>query len=166
FQSFAHVTFAVCLIYLNQSTGTVCLTFGVLAFVESGGIPKDSTLSALQWVFNLTVLCIGVGIITVFVSLSGFIGSLRENRCLLKFYYILLTILFLTEVVACILFFIYRDSAIRKVEDLIRITFVTQYRELGFEDTTSFMDFIQKEVMLRIALFGLCWSFIFELINL
>ncbi|TGZ59000.1 hypothetical protein CRM22_009308 [Opisthorchis felineus] len=128
-------------------TGAIFLVFGAIAFVESGGIPKDSTVTALQWLFNLTVLCIGVGIITLFVSMAGFMGSLRENRCCLKFYYIVLTVLFLVEVVCCVLFFIYRDTAIRKLEDLIRITFVTQYREPGFEDTTNFMDFIQKELI-------------------
>ncbi|CAL8079095.1 unnamed protein product [Calicophoron daubneyi] len=141
------VKYSLCLAnFIFLATGTVILLFGIIAFIESGGIPKHSNITALQWIFNLTVLCIGVGVVTVFVSLGGFIGSLRENRCLLKFYYSMLTVLFLVEVVCCVLFFIYRDTAIKKVEDLIRITFVTQYREIGFEDTTNFMDFIQKEL--------------------
>ncbi|KAH8854459.1 Tetraspanin-33 [Schistosoma japonicum] len=140
------VKYSLCLAnFIFLTIGTVFLVFGAIAFIESGGIPWKSNITALQWLFNLTVICTGVGIITLFVSLAGFIGSLRENNCLLKFYYSILTLLFLTEVICCVLFFVYRESAIRKLEELIKTTFVTQYRELGFEDTTNFMDFIQKE---------------------
>ncbi|KAH8854457.1 Tetraspanin-33 [Schistosoma japonicum] len=141
------VKYSLCLAnFIFLTIGTVFLVFGAIAFIESGGIPWKSNITALQWLFNLTVICTGVGIITLFVSLAGFIGSLRENNCLLKFYYSILTLLFLTEVICCVLFFVYRESAIRKLEELIKTTFVTQYRELGFEDTTNFMDFIQKEI--------------------
>lgn len=141
------VKYSLCLAnFIFLTIGTVFLVFGAIAFIESGGIPWKSNITALQWLFNLTVICTGVGIITLFVSLAGFIGSLRENNCLLKFYYSILTLLFLTEVICCVLFFVYRESAIRKLEELIKTTFVTQYRELGFEDTTNFMDFIQKEL--------------------
>ncbi|CAH8485073.1 unnamed protein product [Heterobilharzia americana] len=141
------VKYSLCLAnFIFLTIGAVFFVFGVIAIVESGGIPWKSSITALQWLFNLTVICIVVGVITLFVSLAGFVGSLRENSCLLKFYYSILTLLFLTEVICCVLFFVYRDSATRKLEDLIRTTFVTQYRELGFEDTTNFMDFIQKEL--------------------
>ncbi|CAH8831013.1 unnamed protein product [Trichobilharzia szidati] len=141
------VKYSLCLAnFIFLTIGAVFLVVGVIAFVESGGIPWKSNIGALQWLFNLTVICIGFGVITLFVSSAGFVGSLRENSCLLKFYYSVLTILFLTEVICCVLFFVYRDSALRKLEDLIRTTFLTQYREIGFEDTTNFMDFIQREL--------------------
>lgn len=68
-----------------QAVGTLFLVFGVIAFSESGGIPWKSKAIALHWLFNLTVICMVVGVITLFVSLAGFVGSLRENTCLLRF---------------------------------------------------------------------------------
>ncbi|CAH8438653.1 unnamed protein product [Schistosoma turkestanicum] len=140
------VKYSLCLAnFIFLVVGAMLLVFGVIAFIDSGGIQWTSNITALQWLFNFTVICMGVGIITLFVSLAGFIGSLRENNCLLKFYYSILTLLFLTEVILCVLSFVYRESAIRKLEELIKTAFVTQYRELGFEDTTNFMDFIQQK---------------------
>ncbi len=65
--------------------GGLLFVLGVIAFAESGVITRQSSISFLHWVFNLTVIVIGVGFITMFVASTGFIGSLRENRCLLKF---------------------------------------------------------------------------------
>lgn len=64
-----------------------CLLFilGVIAFAESGIANRKTSISLLQWIFNLTVLVLGVGLITTCVAFTGFIGSLRENQCLLKF---------------------------------------------------------------------------------
>ncbi|CAH8444699.1 unnamed protein product [Schistosoma curassoni] len=141
------VKYSLCLAnFIFLAVGTLFLVFGVIAFSESGGIPWKSKAIALHWLFNLTVICMVVGVITLFVSLAGFVGSLRENTCLLRFYYFILTLLFLTEVVCCVLFFVYRESTVHRLEELIKTTFVIQYREIGFEDTTNFMDFIQKEL--------------------
>ena len=64
-----------------------CLLFvlGIIALAESGIINRRSNISLLQWIFNLTVLVFGTGFITMCVAFTGFIGSLRENQCLLKF---------------------------------------------------------------------------------
>ncbi len=40
----------------------------------------------------------------------------------------------------------YRETALNRAEEIVKRTFITQYREVGFEDSTNFMDFIQKEV--------------------
>ncbi|VDN97133.1 unnamed protein product [Rodentolepis nana] len=80
------------------------------------------------------------------VAFTGFIGSLRENQCLLKFYYISLAILFVCETIIGVFFFIYRESAMSRIEEVIKKTFISQYREVGFEDSTKFVDFIQVEL--------------------
>lgn len=67
-----------------QAAGTFLLIFGIIALIESGGLPAHTSFSPIQWMFNLTVLCVVVGVTTVFISLAGFIGSLREIRVLLK----------------------------------------------------------------------------------
>ncbi|CAH8489414.1 unnamed protein product [Schistosoma rodhaini] len=80
------VKYSLCLTnFIFLAVGTVFLVFGVIAFTESGGIPWKSKTVALHWLFNLTVICMVVGVITLFVSLAGFVGSLRENTCLLRF---------------------------------------------------------------------------------
>ncbi|TPP58112.1 Tetraspanin [Fasciola gigantica] len=141
------VKYSLCLAnFIFLAVGTFLLIFGIIALIESGGLPAHAAFSPLQWMFNLTVLCIVVGITTVFVSLAGFIGSLREIQVLLKCYFVFLAILFLAEVVACVLFFAFQDVAIKQMEDLIRKTFVTQYREPGFEDSTTFVNFIQRKL--------------------
>uniref|UniRef100_A0A0V0JC71 Uncharacterized protein n=2 Tax=Schistocephalus solidus TaxID=70667 RepID=A0A0V0JC71_SCHSO len=132
--------------FLFVMIGSIFLVFGIIAFVESGIITQKSKICILHWIFNITVIVIIVGFITVLVSATGFIGSLRENQCLLKFYYISLAMLFVCETIIGILFFIYRETAINHAEEIVKKTFVTQYREVGFEDSTNFMDFLQKEL--------------------
>ncbi|KAM7533137.1 hypothetical protein Aperf_G00000126905 [Anoplocephala perfoliata] len=125
-----------------------CLFFilGVIAFAESGIINRKSSISLLQWIFNLTVIVFGVGFVTTCVAFTGFIGSLRENLCLLKFYYISLALLFVCETIIGIFFFVYRESAINRIEEVAKKTFISQYREIGFEDSTKFVDFLQVEL--------------------
>nr|VZH98906.1 unnamed protein product [Spirometra erinaceieuropaei] len=133
--------------FLFVMIGGILLVLGIIAFVESGVITQKSKICILHWIFNITVIVIIVGFITVLVSATGFIGSLRENQCLLKFYYISLAILFVCETIIGILFFVYRETAINHAEEIVKKTFVTQYREVGFEDSTNFMDFLQKEIL-------------------
>ncbi|BHF73737.1 Tetraspanin-33 [Sparganum proliferum] len=120
--------------FLFVMIGGILLVLGIIAFVESGVITQKSKICILHWIFNITVIVIIVGFITVLVSATGFIGSLRENQCLLKF------------TIIGTLFFVYRETAINHAEEIVKKTFVTQYREVGFEDSTNFMDFLQKEL--------------------
>uniref|UniRef100_A0A5K3EU08 Tetraspanin n=1 Tax=Mesocestoides corti TaxID=53468 RepID=A0A5K3EU08_MESCO len=132
--------------FFFMMAGGMLFILGVIAFAESAIITQKSTISLLQWLFNLTVIVIGVGFITMCVAFTGFTGSLRENQCLLKFYYISLALLFVFETIIGIFFFVYRETAINRAEELVKKTFISQYREIGFEDSTSFVDFIQVEL--------------------
>ncbi|KAM3173062.1 hypothetical protein ACTXT7_013253 [Hymenolepis weldensis] len=47
-------------------------------------------------------------------------------------------LLFVCETIIGIFFFVYRESAMNRIEEVVKKTFISQYREIGFEDSTNY----------------------------
>ncbi|KAM8978333.1 tetraspanin-33 isoform X2 [Sarcophilus harrisii] len=88
------------------------------------------------------ILLIIVGILMFLLTFCGCIGSLRENICLLQTFSFCLTIVFLLQLAAGVLGFVFSDKARGKVSEIINNAIVHYRDDL---DLQNLIDFGQKE---------------------
>lgn len=88
------------------------------------------------------VMLMVVGVLMFFITFCGCVGSLRENICLLQTFCIFLTIIFLLQLAAGVLGFIFSDKAQSKVSEMINKA-ITHYRD--DIDLQNLIDFGQRE---------------------
>ncbi|XP_053320862.1 tetraspanin-33 [Spea bombifrons] len=89
-----------------------------------------------------SLLLIVAGILMFLITFFGCIGSLRENICLLQTFSICLTLIFLLQLAAGILGFVFSDKARGKVSEMISNAIVHYRDDL---DLQNLIDFGQKE---------------------
>uniref|UniRef100_A0A6J0VBV2 Tetraspanin-33 isoform X1 n=1 Tax=Pogona vitticeps TaxID=103695 RepID=A0A6J0VBV2_9SAUR len=90
------------------------------------------------------VLLILIGVLMFFVTFCGCIGSLRENICLLQTFSVCLTVIFLLQLAAGILGFIFSDKARGKVSEIVNNAIVHYRDDL---DLQNLIDFGQRELL-------------------
>uniref|UniRef100_A0ACB8FLV5 Tetraspanin-33 n=1 Tax=Sphaerodactylus townsendi TaxID=933632 RepID=A0ACB8FLV5_9SAUR len=88
------------------------------------------------------ILLIVVGVLMFFITFCGCIGSLRENICLLQAFSVCLAVIFLLQLVAGILGFVFSDKASGKVSEIVNNAIVHYRDDL---DLQNLIDFGQKE---------------------
>ncbi|KAK6306148.1 hypothetical protein J4Q44_G00230730 [Coregonus suidteri] len=86
--------------------GTVGFGFGVFLMMNSKVSSLIPSLSSL----NLANMFFITGIIMTCVSFLGFLGAMKENRCLLITFFILLFILMLVELTTAVLLLLYESK--------------------------------------------------------
>ncbi|XP_074880614.1 tetraspanin-33 isoform X2 [Buteo buteo] len=89
-----------------------------------------------------TILLVVVGILTFLITFCGCVGSLRENICLLQAFSVCLTVVFLLQLAAGVLGFVFSDKARGKVSEIINSAIVHYRDDL---DLQNLIDFGQKE---------------------
>uniref|UniRef100_A0A672SZW2 Tetraspanin n=1 Tax=Sinocyclocheilus grahami TaxID=75366 RepID=A0A672SZW2_SINGR len=85
-----------------------------------------------------------VGILMFFITFCGCVGSLRENICLLQTFCIILTIIFLLQLVAGVLGFVFSDKARGKVTEMVDNA-IEHYRD--DIDLQNLIDYGQKQLV-------------------
>ncbi|NXD73710.1 TSN33 protein, partial [Eolophus roseicapillus] len=100
----------------------------------------EATMACL--VVDPAILLIVVGVLTFFIAFCGCIGSLRENIVLLQAFSICLAIIFLLQLVAGVLGFVFSDKARGKVSEIINGAIMHYRDDL---DLQNLIDFGQKE---------------------
>ncbi|XP_023445919.1 tetraspanin-33 isoform X2 [Dasypus novemcinctus] len=88
------------------------------------------------------ILLIVVGVLMFLLTFCGCIGSLRENICLLQTFSICLTVVFLLQLAAGVLGFVFSDKARGKVSEIINNAIVHYRDDL---DLQNLIDFGQKK---------------------
>ncbi|CAM4565106.1 hypothetical protein PO909_028971 [Leuciscus waleckii] len=83
-----------------------------------------------------------VGVLMFFITFCGCVGSLRENICLLQTFCIILTIIFLLQLVAGVLGFVFSDKARGKVTEMVDNA-IKHYRD--DLDLQNLIDYGQKQ---------------------
>ncbi|XP_056091778.1 tetraspanin-33 [Rhinichthys klamathensis goyatoka] len=83
-----------------------------------------------------------VGVLMFFITFCGCVGSLRENICLLQTFCIVLTIIFLLQLVAGVLGFVFSDKARGKVTEMVDSA-IKHYRD--DLDLQNLIDYGQKQ---------------------
>lgn len=87
-----------------------------------------------------------VGVLMFILTFCGCVGSLRENICLLQTFCVCLTVLFMLQLIAGILGFVFSDRARDQVTRMINNSIIHYRDDL---DLQNLIDFGQKE-------FGCC----------
>ncbi|XP_035513834.1 leukocyte surface antigen CD53 [Morone saxatilis] len=101
--------------FLCFMCGVAVLSFGVYMMVNFKFAALTPTLAS----FNLANMLLISGIVITCVSFLGFLGALKENRCLLLTFFLLLFFLMLVELtVACLLLVYEREIAKLVADDL------------------------------------------------
>ncbi|XP_016396024.1 tetraspanin-33-like isoform X2 [Sinocyclocheilus rhinocerous] len=117
-------------------------------------IVKHETALACLTVDPALLLMI-VGILMFFITFCGCVGSLRENICLLQTFCIVLTIIFLLQLVAGVLGFVFSDKAPGKVTEMVDSA-IKHYRD--DIDLQNLIDYGQKQFNCCGGISYLDWS--------
>ncbi|XP_028270995.1 leukocyte surface antigen CD53 isoform X2 [Parambassis ranga] len=92
--------------------GVAVLSFGVYMMINF----KITALTPNLAHFNIANILLITGIVITCVSFLGFLGALKENRCLLLTFFLLLFLLMLVELAAACLLLVYE----REIAELVR----------------------------------------------
>ncbi|KAK7603028.1 hypothetical protein V9T40_003027 [Parthenolecanium corni] len=124
-----------------------CLLYGIgfYAFLDkyqtNGGYFKLDTVYDV--ILNVSLLLIILGAIIFIVSFAGFVGALRENTCLLKFYSLSLLVFFLLEMAVAVVGFVFPHAMQATLEESFTDRIIHSYRDDA--DLQNFIDFAQQE---------------------
>ncbi|XP_068873117.1 tetraspanin-4 isoform X8 [Aphelocoma coerulescens] len=95
--------------FLHQLGGCGILGVGIWLAVTQGNF---ATLSSSFPSLSAANLLIVTGTFVMIIGFVGCIGAIKENKCLLLSFFIMLLIIFLLELTVVILFFVYTDKDI------------------------------------------------------
>uniref|UniRef100_A0A8C8H4G0 Leukocyte surface antigen CD53 n=1 Tax=Oncorhynchus tshawytscha TaxID=74940 RepID=A0A8C8H4G0_ONCTS len=115
------------LLCLGQMCGTAVFGFGVFLMLNTKVSALIPTLSTLNLANTLFI----TGIIITCVSFLGFLGALKENRCLLITFFILLFILMLVELTVACLLLVYEKEIDRFLEKDLTESLMKSRERLG-----------------------------------
>nr|XP_057933608.1 tetraspanin-33 [Doryrhamphus excisus] len=113
------------------------IAIGVYARVEKHA---ETALACLS--VDPAMMLLVVGVLMFIITFCGCVGSLRENICLLQFFCISLTIIFLLQLAAGVLGFIFSDKARNKVTQMVTNAIVHYRDDI---DLQNLIDFGQKQ---------------------
>lgn len=119
--------------------GLLLLTCGIWAWTEKGFFDDVAELTDVP--LDPVLLILSIGLVMFILSFSGCLGALRENICLLKFFSIILGIIFFAELVAGILAFVYKGWFTTKFDSFMSTT-IARYRD--DPDLQNLIDFSQQ----------------------
>lgn len=121
--------------------GVALVIIGIWAWTEKGFFDDVRKLTEIP--FDPVLLLLSIGVVMFILSFSGCIGALRENICLLKFFSVILGIIFFGELVSGILAFVYKDWFNQRFDSFITTT-INQYRD--DPDLQNLIDFSQEQL--------------------
>ncbi|KAJ1131437.1 hypothetical protein NDU88_009774 [Pleurodeles waltl] len=121
--------------------GGLLLSFGLWILFDknsfSAVIGENSTLKIWSYLFS------GVGTFTMLLGFLGCLGSLKEIKCLLGFYFGFLLLLFATQITAGVLVYTQRNNLKAAVGDYVR-DIIRKYDDTAVSDTEESWDFVQS----------------------
>ncbi|XP_077994674.1 tetraspanin-4-like [Glandiceps talaboti] len=121
--------------------GIAILGIGIWIRVTKGDY---ATLTSSIPMASAANLIIAVGIIVMIVGFVGCLGAWKENQCLLLTFFFLMLIIFIMEVAAGILGYVYRGQVETKVKSDLMAE-LDNYGKTGQEGLTSTWDRLQNE---------------------
>ncbi|XP_053576180.1 CD151 antigen [Bombina bombina] len=145
----------------KETCGTICLKYLLFTFnfffwlaglaVMAVGvwtlIQKSDYISLLPsstYAATAYILVIA-GAIVMITGILGCCATFKERKSLLKVYFILLLCIFLLEVLAGILAYIYYQQLNDELKQSLKDTMTTKYKQPGEEKVTSAVDKLQQE---------------------
>ncbi|KAK6300675.1 hypothetical protein J4Q44_G00287730, partial [Coregonus suidteri] len=103
--------------------GVAILAVGVWVKVDSGSLLGvldniEDAPAELGQLANVAYLLIGVGVVLLIMGFLGCCGAMKESRCMLMLFFIIILIIFIAEVAGCILVLVFQPLAKEILEDL------------------------------------------------
>ncbi|XP_068959493.1 leukocyte antigen CD37 isoform X2 [Petaurus breviceps papuanus] len=132
--------------------GSLVFCFGLWILIDKNSFASYLGLSFVPlkvWSYALAIS----GILTGFLSLLGFLGALKEIRCLLGLYFSFLLLLFTTQITIGVLIYTQHGLLERKVKDIVLDVIENYHKYPDAYSTAENWDFVQfqtSEPVLRV----------------
>ncbi|KAB7503526.1 Tetraspanin-33 [Armadillidium nasatum] len=118
-------------------------TYGM--YFTAVDLQDKKSLELLYIIFtDLSGVMLAVGGVIFLISSAGCVGALRENMCLLKFYFWSLTIFLILELMIAIACIVFPWKSREFIEGLLSQRLIEEYRES--ENTQDMVDFLQSKM--------------------
>ncbi|XP_040401232.1 tetraspanin-33 [Cygnus olor] len=118
------------------------VSLGLVAVGLYARLLKQAEAAVACLALDPALLLLLLGVLVFLVTFCGCVGALRENICLLQAFSICLTVIFLLQLAAGALGFVFSDGARGRVSEVINAAIV-HYRD--DPDLQNLIDFGQKE---------------------
>ncbi|XP_041916730.1 CD151 antigen-like [Alosa pseudoharengus] len=145
----------------KEKCGTICLkyllfTFNFLFWLAGGAVmavgiwtvaeKSDyiSLLSSRIYAVSAYILIVA-GIIVMITGVLGCCATFKEQKGLLRMYFVLLLFIFLLEVLAGVLAYVYYQQLNAELKENLRETMVQKYQQKNEEHITKAVDKLQQE---------------------
>ncbi|KAM9705197.1 tetraspanin-33 [Menidia menidia] len=115
----------------------VLVSIGVYARISKHA---ETALACLS--VDPAIMLLVVGVLMFILTFCGCVGSLRENICLLQTFCVCLTVIFILQLAAGILGFVFSDKARHRVSEIINDAIIHYRDDI---DLQNLIDFGQKE---------------------
>lgn len=142
--------------------GTICLkyllfTFNLLFWVAGGavaGVGIWTLVDKREYISLLAssaysasaLLLILAGLVVLATGILGCAATIKESRGFLMLYFVLLLIVFLLEITAGVLAYVYYQEVSEELKVNLKETMVEKYQQLGEDDITQAVDRLQQEM--------------------
>ncbi|XP_021119685.1 EF-hand calcium-binding domain-containing protein 4A isoform X1 [Heterocephalus glaber] len=139
----------VCLKYL-LFTFNCCFWLAGLAVMAVGiwtlALKSDyiSLLASSTYLATAYILVVA-GVVVMVTGVLGCCATFKERRNLLRLYFILLLIIFLLEIIAGVLAYVYYQQLNTELKENLKDTMTKRYHQPGHEGVTSAVDKLQQE---------------------
>ncbi|XP_030621892.1 CD151 antigen-like [Chanos chanos] len=145
----------------TERCGTICLKYLLFAFnflfwlaggaVMAVGIwtvveKSDyiSLLSSSIYAISAYILILA-GVIVMVTGVLGCCATFKEQRQILRVYFVLLLCIFLLEILAGVLAYVYYQQLNEELKENLKETMVTKYRQPNEDHVTKAVDKLQQE---------------------
>ncbi|KAJ8402932.1 hypothetical protein AAFF_G00362460 [Aldrovandia affinis] len=145
----------------KEACGTICLkyllfTFNFLFWLAGGTVMAVGIwtlveksdyiilLSSSTYAASAYILIVA-GAIVMVTGVLGCCATFKEQRRLLRVYFVLLLCIFLLEVIAGVLAYIYYQKLNAELKENLKYMMVEKYRQLSKERVTQAVDKLQQE---------------------
>uniref|UniRef100_A0A8C7MM70 Tetraspanin n=1 Tax=Oncorhynchus kisutch TaxID=8019 RepID=A0A8C7MM70_ONCKI len=122
--------------------GVAILAVGVWVKVDSGSLLgvldniKDVP-AELGQLANVAYLLMGVGGVLLIMGFLGCCGAMKESRCMLMLFFIIILIIFIAEVAGCVVVLVFQPLAKEVLEDLSEKVVDSIQRDYGKDESLT-----------------------------
>ncbi|XP_041368112.1 tetraspanin-33-like [Gigantopelta aegis] len=131
--------------FLCWLIGGVMVGTGIWAYIEKNKYYHVQIQHIYDVFFDLSIIFLVLGLTIWILGFAGCLGALRENICLLKFYYIIIFIILFLELTVCIMAFLFRSKTKEIVTGGLNKNLISRYDKED-PDVKDFIDFIQENI--------------------
>ncbi|KAL2088949.1 hypothetical protein ACEWY4_015848 [Coilia grayii] len=145
----------------KETCGTICLkyllfTFNFLFWLAGGAVmavgiwtvaeKSDyiSLLSSRIYAVSAYILIVA-GIVVMITGILGCCATFKEQKGLLRLYFVLLLFIFLLEVLAGVLAYVYYQQLNTELKENLKETMTQKYQQAGQDHITQAVDKLQQE---------------------